>query len=97
MYPDCPSCYFREPAFSLVYKVALSHTSCRRFHEGEERRKPRSGFMWYLDWSKQANPPSCVARQVELKLPACIYTGPVFVLREADNDSVTTDRLKHEH
>ncbi len=35
---------------------------------------------------EQANPLSCVARQVELKLPACIYTGPVFVLREADND-----------
>lgn len=46
---------------------------------------------------EQANPLSCVARQVELKLPACISTGPVFVLREADNDSVTTDRLKHEH
>lgn len=46
---------------------------------------------------EQANPLSCVARQVELKLPACISTGLVFVLREADNDSVTTDRLKHEH
>lgn len=38
---------------------------------------------------------SCVARQVELKLLAFIYT--LFVLREANNDFVTIDRQKHEH
>ena len=39
------------------------------------------------------NPQSCVAGQVELKLPARIYTGPVFVLREAVSDSGATDEV----
>lgn len=44
MYPDRPSCYFREPAFSLVYKVALSDKVAGDFMRvGEETRKLRSG------------------------------------------------------
>lgn len=62
-----------------------------------KKRKVNSGQGSCGIRTGEATPRNCVARQVELKLPSCVYTDPVFVLREADYSSVTTHRVKNGH